>query len=227
MRTTFTKEEFVKAVKNNITIADTLRNIGLIPAGENYRTVHKFIRKYNLDTSHWLGRAHLKGKKRNLPKKPLSEILVKDSEYSRFYLKKRLIDNGMLKKKCQLCGCGDEWNGKELVLIIDHINGVNNDNRIENLRLICPNCNSQLKTFCGRNTNRKKKKFYCKKCGKEVCYGKEKCTKCAMFEQRKVERPSYEQLIKDISEMSMVKVGKKYGVSGNAVKKWIKSYEKT
>lgn len=82
---------------------------------------------------------------------PLAQVLVEHSTYTRNSLKKRLIDDKILPYLCAGCGCEPEWMGKPLVLILDHINGVNDDNRIENLRFVCPNCNSQLPTFCGRN----------------------------------------------------------------------------
>lgn len=82
---------------------------------------------------------------------PIEEILVEGSSYSRYHLKRRLIADGILPNQCFECGAPAEWRGKPLSLILDHINGVPNDHRIGNLRLLCPNCNSQTDTFCGRN----------------------------------------------------------------------------
>jgi 5-methylcytosine-specific restriction endonuclease McrA len=64
-------------------------------------------------------------------------------------LKRRLISESLLENKCSIQECGlTEWCGRPIVLVLDHINGVNNDNRLENLRFLCPNCNSQQDTFC-------------------------------------------------------------------------------
>jgi hypothetical protein len=86
---------------------------------------------------------------------PLEEALVENSTYSRVLLKKRLIKEGILIEECSECGQGPEWNGKPLVLQLDHKNGINNDNRKVNLRLLCPNCHSQTETFAGRNSRKK------------------------------------------------------------------------
>ena len=81
----------------------------------------------------------------------LSKQLIKNSTYNNQTLKKRLIKEGLLEYKCQLCGNNGFWNNKELVLQLDHINGDNHDNRLSNLRFLCPNCHSQTETFSGRN----------------------------------------------------------------------------
>jgi transposase-like protein len=225
MKRTWTDKELVEAVRGSISIADTLRKIGLVPKGGNYRTLQKVIQEMKLNTSHWLGMAHLRGKKRKLPCLPLSEILIVGSEYGRSHIKERVLKEGLLKNECAMCGQGSEWKGKQLMLTLDHINGVNNDNRIENLRLLCPNCNSQTDTFCGRK-NRGIKKiehiWKCQDCGQKITREAKWCRPCSRKRSRKVERPSLESLLKDRETMTMDAVGRKYGVTGNAVKKWIR-----
>jgi hypothetical protein len=123
-------------------------------------------------------------------------------------------------------------------LVLDHINGVSNDNRLENLRIICPNCDATLDTHCGRNLPRERVCPACKRrfAPKHVRhrYCSQKCwgTVAAALrigiphpETRKVERPSYEQLLGDVQSMSLLAVGRKYGVSDNAVRKWLRWYE--
>ena len=83
-----------------------------------------------------------------------SEVFVENSTYPRHKLKHRIIKFKMLEYKCQCCGIGPEWQGKQMPLILDHINGINNDNRIENLRFVCSNCDSQLPTYKSRNIGR-------------------------------------------------------------------------
>jgi len=80
--------------------------------------------------------------------------LIENSEYRHTSnLKERLYKEGLKKRECELCGQGEEWRGKKMSLILDHINGTNNDNRIKNLRIACPNCNATLDTHCGKNKN--------------------------------------------------------------------------
>jgi hypothetical protein len=126
--------------------------IGLRPMGGNYKTVHQVVKRLGLDTSHWTGQAHLRGKTHTwgIPKQPLSEILVLGSTYSTLYLKKRLVEEGLLPDICSGCRTV-EWRGQKLVLELEHNNGDSSDHRIENLCLLCPNCHSQTPTFRGRN----------------------------------------------------------------------------
>jgi hypothetical protein len=132
-----------------------------------------------------------------------------------------------------------------MALILDHINGVGNDHRMENLRIVCPNCAATLDTHCGRNLPRERE---CAGCGETFSprHIRQRYCSLACFNhtrdpsagnggrpasmstagiphphRRKVERPPYEQLIKEIEETSYVAVGRKYGVSDNSIRKWI------
>jgi 5-methylcytosine-specific restriction endonuclease McrA len=85
-------------------------------------------------------------------KMPLSKIMVENSTYmSISRLKKRLVDEGIMEYKCTKCGNTGDWMGENLVLQLEHKNGINNDHRKENLEFLCPNCHSQSKTFARRN----------------------------------------------------------------------------
>jgi len=83
-------------------------------------------------------------------RKDASKVFCKNSSYNRANLKNRIIKDGLIEYKCE-CGITEKWQGKRLVLQIDHINGVNNDNRLENLRFLCPNCHSQTEDYAGKN----------------------------------------------------------------------------
>jgi 5-methylcytosine-specific restriction endonuclease McrA len=88
---------------------------------------------------------------------PNEQVFVENSTYSRTHLKKRIIKENILPYICSECGLKDMWNNKPIVLHLDHINGINNDNRIENLRFLCPNCHSQQPTY-SRGQGKKKNK---------------------------------------------------------------------
>lgn len=89
---------------------------------------------------------------------PLEQVMIEKSPYKRANLKIRLLKNGMLRNECYECDQKPIWRGKRLVLVLDHENGIKNDHRLKNLRMLCPNCNSQMETFCGKNVKRSK---YC------------------------------------------------------------------
>lgn len=122
----------------------------------------------------------------------------------------------------------DIWHGKKISLILDHINGIHNDNRIENLRMLCPNCNATLDTHCGKNNKLLHKCIDCGKKNSKNCDRCHTCNKRYLKQindlQFKVSKPSFKTLINEVEELGYVAVGKKYGVSDNAIRKWIKKY---
>lgn len=149
-RLPYSKENVSKAVSESTTYADAIRKMGRKAVGGNHATIRKYIKLYGIDTSHF--DSFMSGVRRGgIVKQPLRKILIKNSTYSRTHLKDRLYKEGLKNRKCEMCGQGEEWMGKKMSLILDHINGINDDNRIENLRIVCPNCNSTLETHCARN----------------------------------------------------------------------------
>jgi hypothetical protein len=85
----------------------------------------------------------------------LDQVMIENSSYARHLLRRRLITNNLIPYRCACCNIGPEWQGKPMPLILDHINGINNDNRLENLRFVCSNCDSQLDTYKARNKRKK------------------------------------------------------------------------
>jgi 5-methylcytosine-specific restriction endonuclease McrA len=148
-------EEFINVVKTNFSILSCLKALNLVPAGGNYLFFHKRVKKLDLDTSHFTGMGHLKGKTHNwAPEISVEDAFVIGGSLSSYKLHQKIKKYNLKDYKCSYCGIS-EWNGKELSLHLDHINGINNDNRLDNLRFLCPNCHSQTDTYCGKNKKRK------------------------------------------------------------------------
>ncbi|MCQ2238695.1 MAG: HNH endonuclease [Bacteroidaceae bacterium] len=146
-----TKQEVEEAVRNSKSIADVCRFLGIKPIGGNYRIIHKAIDEFNIDTSHFTGQGWNVGLKFR-PSKPkdLKDILVKGSYFQSFKLKRRLLSEGLKEKKCESCNL-TTWMGLEIPLELHHVNGDNSDNRIENLKLLCPNCHALTDSYRGLN----------------------------------------------------------------------------
>lgn len=227
----YMKDNLEKIVNESLSYAECIRKIGLSNRPGNYDTLKKYIKIHNISIEHFYTNSidGLLNYTKSI-KIDILDILVEHSSYDRTKLKNRLYKEGFKKRECEECGQGEEWRGKKISLIIDHINGVNNDNRLLNLRILCPNCNATLDTHCGRKMSiyREKvtKKNSCCICGVKIYKGSKKCVGCNTFNLRKVERPSLEQLLLDIEVSNYVLTGKKYGVSDNTIRKWMRKYEK-
>jgi hypothetical protein len=148
------KEELAAKTKQVNSFSEILKHFHLNPVGGQMKILRKKLDQDKIDYSH-IPRGVRSNCKRSFgPSKrliPLEKVMVENSSYNRGHLKSRLLRDGLLKNECSICDQGPEWNGKPLVLILDHINGVNNDHRMDNLRIICRHCDSQLETFAGRN----------------------------------------------------------------------------
>jgi len=152
MRNKINKEELEIAVKKSKSIASVCRIFNIRPTGGNYRTINRKLKKWNIDKSHFTGKGWNVGLvHRPMVKRPLSEILVKDSDYmSTHKLKIRLIYEGVKEHKCEKCKL-KKWSKCPIPLELNHINGNNTDNRIENIELLCPNCHALTPNYRGKN----------------------------------------------------------------------------
>ena len=143
--------DFENAVASSLFMVDVLEKLGYSrTSGTMTKFIKKRIEDNNIDISHFLGKKGSRGG--GSIGIDLNETLIDNSTYyNRTSLKARLFKSNLLENKCIECGIGSIWNGKKLVLHLDHINGKYNDNRIENLRILCPNCHSQTDTYSGKN----------------------------------------------------------------------------
>lgn len=248
----WTDEQLIEAVKTSRSYSQVIQKLGLKISGGTHANIKLNVKKLGLNTEHITGQGWCTGKHHErlvgFVKTPTEKILIKDSDYASTHrLKKRLYKEGLLKEKCSSCGLGNEWNGKFISLQLDHKDGDRCNNQIDNLRILCPNCHSQTDTFCGKGKKKNNKARKCElrktirsKCKLRKTIHTNKCSLCNLeygakssgqkycsYEchkksLRRVERPSKEQLIKELSTSNYVQVGKKYGVSDNAIRKWLR-----
>jgi len=152
----WTIDQLKETVKKSKSISQVLGFLGLKQAGGNYFQIKKYFRLYKIDTSHFTGKTWNKGLKGiGKPRIPLEEILVKNNTYQSFKLKRRLFKAGLKTEKCEECGWNKISPGGYPPLELDHINGDHMDNRLENLRVLCPNCHSLKPNHRGRNIKNK------------------------------------------------------------------------
>jgi hypothetical protein len=209
------------------------------PAGGNHKLLRHWVDDvWGISTAHFdPAAARLVGISRQAV--PLEKVMVENSTYSRANLKRRLFREGLKQPNCEMCGQDENWRDGRLALILDHINGVPDDHRLENLRILCPNCAATLDTHCGRKNLVTLYPRSCLHCGDSFRprYQSQRycCSACGIRWDRRgrpipgarrVERPPYEQLMAEIEETSYVAVGRKYGVSDNAIRKWVNAYKR-
>jgi len=146
----YTSEQLTFAVKNNVSMRQVLLTLNVSPYGGNYDTLRKALKYFNLDISHFTGQHSNKG--RTFPKRqrPLSDYLSNKCFITSHKLRLRLLRENIFQPICSSCK-NTEWMNKPIPLELDHISGINDDNDLSNLRLLCPNCHAQTDTYRGKN----------------------------------------------------------------------------
>ena len=168
------KERVEEICKQVHSVAEFCRMVGWQPRGANYQVFYKYVKEYNLDTSHFTGQKTNLGNRNNVGISK-EDFFRKDKLIRSSDLIKKLISLGIKEYKCECCGI-TEWNGKEIRLQVHHKDGDHLNNELENLQLLCPNCHSQTDTYAGKKNKKGKitrkyerpRKHTCEKCGKPL-----------------------------------------------------------
>lgn len=245
------REDLEKIIKNSYTYLEVLHKLGYHSQnGGSYRTLKNKINKWNIDISHF------KRQYFNRQKATAKDLFVENCQYCRQSVKRFILKHNLIPYQCAICGNTGKWNDKPLTLTLDHKNGVSNDNRLENLQFVCPNCDSQQDTYGSKNTKYKQKVLknneiqgiiktaidikpqkiiynkknknngFCNNCGSCIStMSKGLCAKCYR-EMQKQNIPPKEILIEELKTFTtFTEFGKRFNVSGNAIKKWFKKYD--
>ena len=251
IRKSVSDESIIAYCESNISRQAVLKSFGLNPnTNTNVNWLIRKIEKLNINTDHWLGQAHLRGKTHSwLSKTPIENLLVYGTTPGPSF-RKRLVKEGFLEKKCYDSRCGiTDWYGSPISLQLEHINGDHLDNRIENLIFLCPNCHSQTDTFCrkksafqaekisSKNTNQKivtlqkphkqvREPKLCADCSVQISAKSKRCGACfhkqAFPHAFKIEWPTNDDLLEMLKTSNFSAVARKLGVSDNAIRKRLK-----
>ena len=154
-----TDKEFSDLVKSSLNISEVLFKLGYTTVGNSwgYSQVKQRMQDLNLSGKDFRGKSTIAdcNEKKEID---ASKLLCENSKHARNILRSYILRNKLLPYTCAICGI-TEWQGKTLSLELDHINGINNDNRIENLRFLCPNCHSQTTTYGAKNKQKVESKY--------------------------------------------------------------------
>lgn len=217
----YTEEELRQSVLENSSWRQVALQLGVTPIGGALTHLKKKCDRLNIDHEHFLGQGWRKGKEFSNEQTPIEKYLNNEVRIHSHNLKLKLIKHGFKKDECETCGVS-KWMGQKVALELDHIDSNHFNNNLENLQIICPNCHAYY--------TRERRGYYKVKERKES--NKEKQTKVSKefndwrskpkLNQRKVERPSLEILLSEVKELGFSATGRKYRVSDNCIRKWIK-----
>ncbi|MFI1724047.1 HNH endonuclease signature motif containing protein [Streptomyces sp. NPDC020489] len=154
----WTRELLQEAVSASTNMCEVLRRLGLEVVGGHHTNISRRIKAYGIDTSHFTPVVRTERQRFNQRRRPAGEILIEDASAHVMRIPSSRLKRAMrevgVEERCALCGIEGVWLGEPLPLEVDHIDGNWRDNRIENLRLLCPNCHSTTDSYRGRGKGR-------------------------------------------------------------------------
>ena len=250
MSNKYSREILNDVVKECISVAEVCRRFGISDRGSSNTLMKRRIQSFNIDMSHFLGIRSNSGKRHrggNVSKLTPKDIFVYgriSPNREKLHILRRALNDIGIKRECSECGLGEEWNGKKLILHIDHINGDPLDNRINNIRYLCPNCHTQTNNYGHLNIKYDKHKnmvpsnhadnpndiFYieCSECHLEFEIGprgknRKYCSyECAQKSRQKIDWPdNLPELVQNSSKRAIAKM---LGVSDVAVSKRLRNH---
>lgn len=233
----YTPEQFTEAWTQARSVYHVGELLGVRATGSGHESLKAAAKELGLTRDHMLGQAYARGQSFPARRKSLEGLLVEGRVVQGVHLRKRLVHEGLLVEKCYLCGL-KEWLGHPAPLELDHINGRHDDNRIENLRLLCRNCHGLQPTHAGKNQNGgvRVRRCACPDCGGSKHPTSARCAPCAHKVRAasrkqvqspkpratKIEWPSDEELVSMLRASNYLQVGKALGVSDNAIRHRLK-----
>ena len=212
----FTKQQIQEVVNSSSTKRQVAIKLGYSAnSGTAQKLLTKYFKQNNIDIS------NLKQKNKQYTKE---QVFVEHGTIAQHSLVSWFKKED-IPYKCSICGQQPLWNGKPLIMILDHINGVHNDNRLSNLRWVCPNCNYQLDTTGYKKIRVKdiKSSNFCIDCGKQISKESIRCSDCdhkrhiIKLENMPITREELKQLIRTVP---FTQIAKKYNISDNGIRKW-------
>lgn len=219
----YSAEILAKAVANATCFSHVQENLGVAVDPVNYRYIKSLLARYKIDISHLT-----KGTKRRRSAASPSifrRYSIEEPRPNGPNLRQKLLKVGV-PYSCTICGIS-EWEQKKLTLHVDHIDGDRYNSTQENLRFLCPNCHSQTATYAGKRSAELrvvyKRVGNCLHCGNKTAGGNI-CMPCSSRRKRRASWPSKEELERMIKDSSMLAIGKAFGVSDAAVRRWCVTY---
>ena len=217
-RRKYSQQQFVEAWNSSTYYTEVTEKLNLNKSGGSLRIIKETALELGLPFEAYNAQVN-----RTQRKFTLEEILVPNSPYkSNTTLKERLFREGIKEERCERCGL-NEWLGEKLLMTLDHIDGNNRNNSLENLKILCPNCHSQTPTWCGKNKDRTfpstAKKKHCI-CGTEIENQNSTCRKCYDKIRKEIkEYPAIEDMIAGVEKLGMKPYADTIGISDNGLRK--------